>query len=102
MILDTEDLIFRKSYYRYLAIAWILDALELAYAGVVYMLYICGIDSERVTHLSLGIAKTKLATIKCMTATGVMWSANCSRLFKHVRHPPQQSEKMCFRGPTAK
>ena len=41
-----------------------LDASEMAYAGVVY---IRGIDSEGVTHVSLVIAKTKVAPIKRMT-----------------------------------
>ena len=59
------------------------DASEMAYAGVVYLR---GIDSEGVTHVSLVIAKTKVAPIKRMTIRRLelCGALIVARLLKHM------------------
>ena len=59
------------------------DASEMAYAGVVYLR---GIDSEGVTHISLVIAKTKVAPIKRMTIPRLelCGALIVARLLKHM------------------
>ena len=63
-MLHTKELLYQRSQYNNPAIAWLSDVYEKAYEGVVYFR---GIDSEEETHISLGITKTKLASIKQMT-----------------------------------